>query len=47
MVPTKESTYHSKIIIYLVNAGFLLLVVRGAVTGESGVDVMTSTSANK
>ena len=45
-VMTTEATYHSRKIICLVNAGFLLLVVGGAVPGASGSDIMISTNAD-
>ena len=40
---TTEATDYSRWIIWLVNAGFLLLVVRGAFPGASGADVITET----
>ena len=46
MVLTTEATYHSRIILRLVNAGFLLLVAGAAVPGASGADLMTATSAD-
>ena len=41
-----EATYHSRKIICLVNAGFLLLVEGAAVPSASGAYFMTSTSAD-
>ena len=46
MILATEETYHSRRVICLVNASFLLLVVGGAVLGASTDDVMTSTSAD-
>ena len=44
--PVTDATDHSRIILCLVNAGFLLLVVGAAVPGAYGADFMTSTSAD-
>ena len=46
MVLTTEATYHSRKILCIIDAGFLLLVVGGTVPGASGDDVITSTSVD-
>ena len=46
MVLTTEATDHSRIILCLVNARFLLLVEGVAVPGASGADLTTATSAD-
>ena len=41
-----EATDHSRRILCIVNAGFLLLVLGGAAPGSSVADTMTATSVN-
>ena len=45
-VLARKATYHSQIILCLVDAGFLLLVERVAVPGASGADLVKAISAD-